>query len=106
MDTTALETELSEAASWLQHRDEHAVPTTRLITTLHNCEQQLAHSRFVRRHDEASGRTITIRIAGVESALIHVSQALVNLGKPDALDAALENIEGALEDIALIAPVA
>ena len=104
MDTTALETELSQAASWLQNHDEQTLPTKQLIGTLQACEQQLAHSRFVRRRDEASGRIITIRVAGVESALIHVSQAIVSLEKPGALDAALENIEGALEDIALITP--
>lgn len=93
---------MSEAASLLQNRDEQAVPKNRVISSLHSCEQQLAHSRFVRRRDEASGRTITIRVAGVESALIHVSQALVSLEKPGSLDVALENIEGALEDIALI----
>ena len=103
MDTTALETELSKAARWLQNRDENAVPTNQLIGSLQACEQTLADSRFVRRRDETSGRTITIRIAGIESALIHVSQAIVSLEKPGAFDAALENIEGALEDIALIA---
>ena len=81
MDTTALETELSKAARWLQNRDENAVPTNRLIGSLQACEQTLADSRFVRRRDETSGRTITIRIAGIESALIHVSQAIVSLEK-------------------------
>src|SRR5438270_383367 len=102
MDTTALETDLSEAATLLQNLDENPVPTRQLITRLHACEQQLAKARFVRRQDHASGRTVTVRIPGVESALIHVSQAIVSLGQPGATSAALKNIEGALEDIALI----
>lgn len=102
MDITALETDLSEAASLLQNRESNPVATPHLITRLHACEQRLAQSRFVRRRDQASGRTFVVRIPGIESALIHVSQAIVNLQNPGSPDAALENIEGALEDIALI----
>ncbi len=102
MDKTALETDLSEAASLLQQIDENPVPTRHLITRLHACENELARARFVRRHDQASGRTVTVRIPGIESALIHVTQAIVSLEQPGAANAALNDIKGALEDIALI----
>ena len=102
MDTTTLETDLSEAAALLQNGGTDPVPTSHLINRLHICEQQLAQSRFVRRHDNASGRIIAMRIPGVESALIHVTQAIISLEQPGAMSAALANIEGALEDIALI----
>ncbi|HZU27075.1 MAG TPA: hypothetical protein VFA04_16225 [Bryobacteraceae bacterium] len=106
MDITALETDLSEAASLLQNLDSDPVATPNLITRLHACEQQLARSRFVRRHDQASGRSFMVRIPGIESALIHVTQAIVNLQSAGPSDAALHDIEGALEDIALIPPSA
>jgi hypothetical protein len=102
MDITALETDLSEAATLLHDLDSNPVATPRLITRLHACEQQLAQSRFERRRDQASGRTFVVRIPGIESALIHVSQAIANLEASGSSDAARANIEGALEDIALV----
>ena len=102
MDTTSLETDLSEAAALLQNTESTSASNTQLIDRLHVCEQKLAKSRFVRRHDQASGRTFVVRIAGVESALIHVSQAIIDLKQPGATESALQNIEGALEDIAQI----
>ena len=77
------------------------VPTREIIEDLHMCEQELVAKRFVRQRDQ-SGSVRAIRVPGIESALIHVSQALSDL-KVRSVDDARSNIEGAIEDLASVA---
>ena len=101
MDTSLLETSLSAAASRLQGVAVDEIPTSELIKELHRCEQELVAKRFVRERDQF-GSVRAQRIPGIESALIHVSQALTDL-KDRSVDDARNNIEGAIEDLASVA---
>lgn len=101
MDTSILETSLSAAASRLQGVAGDEIPTSELIQELHVCEQELVAKRFVRQRDQF-GSVRMLRIAGIESALIHVSQALTDL-KVRSVEDARSNIEGAIEDLATVA---
>jgi hypothetical protein len=101
MDTSILETSLSAAASRLQGTAGDEIPTSELIQELHVCEQELVAKRFVRQRDQY-GSLRMLRIPGIESALIHVSQALTDLQGHSVADART-NIEDAIEDLASVA---
>jgi len=98
MDTSLLETSLSAAVSRLQETAGDDIPTRELIQQLHVCETELVAKRFVRQRDQF-GSVRVLRVPGIESALIHVSQALTDLEGRSVEDARV-NIEGALEDLA------
>ena len=98
MDTSLLETSLSAAVSRLQETAGDDIPTRELVQQLHICEKELVAKRFVRRRDQF-GSVRVLRVPGIESALIHVSQALTDL-EERSVDDARVNIEGALEDLA------
>jgi hypothetical protein len=101
MDTSLLETSLSSAASRLHGTAGDEIPTRELIQELHVCEQELVAKRFVRQRDQF-GSIRVLRVPGIESALIHVSQALNDL-KGSSVDGARSNIEDAIEDLAGVA---
>jgi hypothetical protein len=101
MDTSLLETSLSAAASRLQGSAGDEIPTRELIQELHVCEKELVARRFVRQRDQF-GSIRMLRIPGIESALIHVSQALVDL-RDSSVDHARTNINDAIEDLASVA---
>jgi hypothetical protein len=101
MDTSLLETSLSSAASRLHGTAGDEIPTRELIQELHVCEQELVAKRFVRQRDQF-GSIRVLRVPGIESALIHVSQALTDL-KGSSVDGARSNIEDAIEDLASVA---
>ncbi|MGA2181911.1 MAG: hypothetical protein ABSH47_02690 [Bryobacteraceae bacterium] len=101
MDTSLLETSLSAAASRLQRTAGDEIPTRELIQELHVCEQELVAKRFVRQRDQF-GSIRMLRIPGIESALIHVSQALTDL-KDRSVEDARSNIKDAIEDLASVA---
>jgi hypothetical protein len=103
MDTSLLETSLSAAASRLQGTAGDEIPTRELIQELHVCEQELVARRFVRQRDQF-GSVRVLRVPGIESALIHVSQALTDL-KGRSVDHARSNIKDAIEDLATVATV-
>jgi len=92
---------LSAAASRLQGAAVDEIPTRELIQQLHVCEKELVAKRFVRQRDQ-SGSVRVLRIPGIESALIHVSQALTDL-KDHSVNDARTNIEDAIEDLASVA---
>lgn len=97
MDTSVLEAHLSEAASRLRVVVSNELPNKELIQQLHSCEQELVSKRFVRQRDQF-GSVRVLRIPGIESALIHVSQALTDL-RGESIDDARTNIEEALTDL-------
>jgi len=101
MDTSLLETSLSAAASRLQGTAGGEIPTRELIQELHVCEQELVARRFVRQRDQF-GSVRVLRVPGIESALIHVSQALTDL-EGRSVDEARSNIKDAIEDLASVA---
>ena len=97
MDTSVLEANLSEAASRLRVAADSGLPNKELIQKLHSCEQELVSRRFVRRRDQFGGTRVS-RVPEIESALIHVSQALTDL-RGESIDHARSNIEDALTDL-------
>jgi hypothetical protein len=101
MDTSLLETSLSAAASRLQGTAGDEIPTRELIQELHVCEQELVAKRFIRQRDQFGGVRV-LRVPGIESALIHVSQALSDL-QGSSVEDARSNIKDALEDLATVA---
>lgn len=64
------------------------------------CEQELVAKRFVRQRDQF-GSVRVLRVPGIESALIHVSQALTDL-QDRSVDHARVNINDAIEDLATV----
>ena len=89
---------MSAAVSRLQETAGDDNPTRELIQQLHLCEKELVAKRFVRQRDQF-GSVRVLRVPGIESALIHVSQALTDL-EGRSVEGARVNIEGALEDLA------
>jgi len=98
MDTSLLETSLSAAVSRLQETAGDDIPARELIQQLHLCEKELVAKRFVRQRDQF-GSVRVQRVPGIESALIHVSQALSDL-EGRSVEGARSNIEDAIEDLA------
>jgi hypothetical protein len=103
MDTEVMESRLTMAASRL---DSHATGTSvdDVVIELRSCESELVAHRFAR-STARDGRSIRVKIPGVDAALIHVTRALSFMGDDSHLKQARESVENAREEVANLAAV-
>ncbi len=98
-----MESRLTKAASRL---NSHALGTSvdDVVTELRSCESELVAHRFA--HSTArDGRSIRVKVPGVDAALIHVTRALSFMGDDAHLKQARESVEHAREEVANISVV-
>ncbi len=96
-----MESRLTQAASRL---DSHAVGMSfdDVVSDLRSCENELVAHRFA--HSTArDGRSIRVKVPGVDAALIHVTRALSFMGDDAHLKQARESVQHARDEVANIA---
>ncbi len=80
MDLDVVDVHLSKAASLLGEVETKEMPARESIDELQFCEKQLVAGRFTRRTN-AGGYVVTVKVPGVDAALIHITRAISLIGE-------------------------